>query len=109
MHIQESQLRYKWENKLKKWWLDAPGLALVLLGVNALDLCWLRRFLGSLLRVAYRKCTRLKHQYKCNAWGAKCDMLHDYAQLTHTNPYKPFTNLPLAFLVFKQFNYDLKI
>jgi hypothetical protein len=27
--------------------------ALVLLVVTALDLCWLRRFLGSLLRVAY--------------------------------------------------------
>jgi hypothetical protein len=43
---------------------------------------------------------RMRHQYKHNAWGAKSDMLHDYAQLTHTNPYKTFTNLPLAFLVF---------
>jgi hypothetical protein len=35
--------------------------------------------------------------------------LHDYAQLIHTNPYKPFTNLPLVFLVFSQFHYDLEI
>jgi hypothetical protein len=76
------------------------GLALVLLGVNALDLCWLRRFLGSLLRVAYHKYVRMRHQYKCNAWGAKSDMLHDHVQLNRVNPYKPFTNLPLAFLVF---------
>jgi hypothetical protein len=41
--------------------------------------------------------------------GYKSSMLHDYAQLTHTNPYKQFTNLPLAFLVFLQFNYDLEI
>jgi hypothetical protein len=38
-------------------------------------------------------------QQKCNSWGAKSDMLYDYAQLTHTNPYNPFTNLLLAFLV----------
>jgi hypothetical protein len=36
-------------------------------------------------------------------------MQHDYAQLTHTNPYTPFTNLPLALLVFQQFNYGLEI
>jgi hypothetical protein len=67
-------------------WVDAPGLAMVLLGVNALSLCWLRRFLRSLLRVAYCKYARMRHQHKYNAWGAKSDMLHDYAQLTHTNP-----------------------
>jgi hypothetical protein len=33
-------------------------------------------------------------------WGAKSDMMHDYAQLTHTSPYKSFTNLPLVSLVF---------
>jgi hypothetical protein len=76
------------------------GLALVLLGVNALSLCWVRRFLGSFLRVAYHKYAWMRHQYKCKAWGAKSDMLHDCAQLTHTNPYKPLTNLPLAFVVF---------
>jgi hypothetical protein len=27
-------------------------------------------------------------------------MLHAHAQLIHINTYKPFTNLPLAFLVF---------
>jgi hypothetical protein len=36
-------------------------------------------------------------------------MLQDYAQLTNLNPYKLFTNLPLAFLVFYQFNYNLEI
>jgi hypothetical protein len=33
----------------------------------------------------------------------------DHAQLTHVNPYNPFTNLLLAFLVFQQFNFDLEI
>jgi hypothetical protein len=42
----------------------------------------------------------MRHQCKCNACGAKSDMLHDHVQLNHINPYKPFTNLPLAFLVF---------
>jgi hypothetical protein len=32
--------------------------------------------------------------------GAKSGMLHAHAPLSHINPYKPFTNLPLAFLVF---------
>jgi hypothetical protein len=27
-------------------------------------------------------------------------MLHSHAQLNHINPYKPFTNLPIVFLVF---------
>jgi hypothetical protein len=36
-------------------------------------------------------------------------MLHARAQLTHVTPYKPFTNLPLPFLVFLQFNYKLEI
>jgi hypothetical protein len=42
----------------------------------------------------------MRHQHKYNACGAKSDMLHNYAQLTHTNSYKSFTNLPLSFLVF---------
>jgi hypothetical protein len=43
------------EDKITQgWWLDALELVLVLLGVNALDWCWLQRLLGSLLRVAYR-------------------------------------------------------
>jgi hypothetical protein len=37
------------------WWLDAPVLALVMLGVNALNLCWLRQFLVFLLHVVYHK------------------------------------------------------
>jgi hypothetical protein len=32
--------------------------------------------------------------------GAKSGILHAHAQLTHINPYKPFTKLYLAFLVF---------
>jgi hypothetical protein len=81
-------------------WLDASGLALVLLVVTALDWCWLQRFLASLLRVVYRKYASMRHQYKCNAWGANSGMLHAHAQLTRGNPYKTFTNLPLTFLVF---------
>jgi hypothetical protein len=59
-----------------------------------------RRFLGSLLLMAYCNYARMRHQHRCNAWGARSGMLRDYAHLTHTNRYKPFTNLPLAFLVF---------
>jgi uncharacterized membrane protein YuzA (DUF378 family) len=36
-------------------WLDALGLALVLLVVSALNWCWLWWFRASLLRVIYRK------------------------------------------------------
>jgi hypothetical protein len=36
--------------------------------------------------------------------GAKIGNMHDHALLTHVNPYKPFTNSPLSFLVFLQFN-----
>jgi hypothetical protein len=82
---------------------------MVLLVVTGLDWCWLRRFLESLLLVAYRNYARMRHQYKCKAWGAKSSTLHDYAHLTHTTPCKPFTNLPLTFLVFYQFNYGLQI
>jgi hypothetical protein len=35
-------------------WLDAPGVALVLLRVSVIDWCWLHRFLMSLLHVIYR-------------------------------------------------------
>jgi hypothetical protein len=70
------------DNYTQGWWLDALGHALVLLGVNTLDLCWLRRFLESLIRVTYRKYARMRHQHKCNTWGAKSDMLHNHAQLT---------------------------
>jgi hypothetical protein len=99
MHIQESKLRYsyKWKSRTV---LDAPGVALLLLVVIALDLCWLRRFLVSLLCVVYRNYASMWHQHKCNAWGAKCNMLHDHEHLNHINPYKLFTKLPLAFLVF---------
>jgi hypothetical protein len=38
--------------------LDAPGLALVLLGVNGLDWCRLWWFLASLLHVIYRNMQR---------------------------------------------------
>jgi hypothetical protein len=96
------------DNSTQGWWLDASGLALVLLIVTALDRCWLRRLLVSCLRVIYRKYTSMRHQHNCNVWDAKSDMMHDYAQLTHTNTYKPLTSLPLAFLVFSQFNFWLR-
>jgi hypothetical protein len=81
------------------WW-DALGFALLLFAVSALDRWWLRRFLASLLHVVYHKYASIRHQHTYNAWSAKSGMLHNHAQLTHVNPYKSFTNLPLAFLVF---------
>jgi hypothetical protein len=45
MHNQESQTRYNYHKqdiiirKVQAWWLDAPGFALLLLGVSVLDLC----------------------------------------------------------------------
>jgi uncharacterized membrane protein YuzA (DUF378 family) len=42
-------------------WLDAPGLALVLLVVSALDWCWLRLFHTSLLCAIYRKYASMSH------------------------------------------------
>jgi hypothetical protein len=80
--------------------LDAPGLALLLLGVSILDLCWLWRFLVSLLYVVYRKYANMRHQHKYHAWGAKCNMLHAHEHLNHINLYKLFTKLSLTFLVF---------
>jgi hypothetical protein len=56
-------------------WLDAPGLALVLLGVSVLDWCLLRRTLAPWLHVVYRKYVSMRHQYKCNAWDAKSNMI----------------------------------
>jgi hypothetical protein len=99
MHNQVNP-KVKFQNKRQGHWLDAPGLALLLLRVSALDLCWLRWLLTSLLHVVYRKYASMRHEHKYNAWGAKSNMLHDHAQLNHINPYKPFTKLPLAFLVF---------
>jgi hypothetical protein len=61
------------------------GLALVLLEVNGLDWCWLRRFLESMLRVIYRKDACMSHEHQCNAWGAKNGKMHAWAQFTHTN------------------------
>jgi hypothetical protein len=81
-------------------WLDVPELALVLLGVSVLDWCCLRRFLASWLHVVYHKYASMRQQYKCNACGEKSNMLHDCEQLNNLNPYKLFTKLPLAFLVF---------
>jgi hypothetical protein len=49
-----------------------------------------------LLRVVYRKYPHMRHQHKCNAWGAKSN----HAQLNHINHFKPFTKLLLAFFVF---------
>jgi hypothetical protein len=76
------------------------GLALLMFDVSALDWCWLRWFLVSLLRVVYHKYVSMRHQHKCNTWGVKSNAMHDHVQLNHINPYKPFTNLLLSFLVF---------
>jgi hypothetical protein len=48
-------------------WLDAPGLALVLLVVTGFDWCWRRGFLESVLRVIYHKDISMRCQHKCNA------------------------------------------
>jgi hypothetical protein len=80
MHNQVKH-KVKLQNKIQGHWLDAPGLALVLLGVNALDLCWFRRFLGALQHVAYHKYAHMRHQHKCNAWGVKSSMMHTHAPL----------------------------
>jgi hypothetical protein len=42
------------------------GIALVLLVVNALDWCWLRRLRASLLHVIYRKCASMRCQHGCD-------------------------------------------
>jgi hypothetical protein len=47
-----------------------------------------------LLHVVYHKYASLRHQHKCNTWGAKSNMLHDHEQLNHIGPYKPFAKLP---------------
>jgi hypothetical protein len=72
---------------------------MVLLVVTGPDWCRIRWFLTSLLRVVYRKYASMRPQHKCDVWDAKSGMLHAHAQLTRGNPYKPFTNLPLSFLV----------
>jgi hypothetical protein len=51
----------------------------------------------SWLHVVCRKYVSVRHQHNCNVWGAKSDMLHDYAQLTHTNPYEPLLVYPYHF------------
>jgi hypothetical protein len=70
--------------------LDAPRLALLLLGDSILDLCWLQRFIGSLPRVVYCKMHRYETLTKCNTWGAKYNMLHHHEHLNHINPYTLF-------------------
>jgi hypothetical protein len=56
MHNQESRIKDKIRIKqTQELWLDAPGLALVLLIVSALDWCWLWWFHASWLHVIYRK------------------------------------------------------
>jgi hypothetical protein len=42
-------------------WLDAPGLALVLVEVSGLDWCWLRRLHMFLLHVIYGKSASMSH------------------------------------------------
>jgi hypothetical protein len=43
---------------------------------------------------------KYKTPHKCNQWGAKSNILHDHEHLNRIYPYKLFTKLPLAFLVF---------
>jgi hypothetical protein len=81
---------------------------LALARVSVFDLCWLLRFLGSLLRVIYHKYASMSHQHKCNAWVEKCNMLHDHVHLNHIKPHKIFTKLPIAFLIFYQFSDGLE-
>jgi hypothetical protein len=75
--------------------LRCTGACLDLAHSQRLDWCWLRW-----LRVIYRNYVSMRHYHKCNACGVKSGMLHAHAQLNHINPYKPFTNLLLVFLVF---------
>jgi hypothetical protein len=79
--------------------LDAPRLALLLLGDSILDLCWLQRFIGSLPRVVYCKMHRYETLTKCNTWGAKYNMYIIMSTLTILTLTRYFTKLPLAFLV----------
>jgi hypothetical protein len=80
--------------------LDALWLALVLLEVSVLDWCWLWWFLASLLPMIYRNTQGWDIKITAMYGGAKSNMPHDREQLNHLNPYKLFTKLPLAFLVF---------
>jgi hypothetical protein len=48
-----------------------PGLALLLLEISVLDLCCLRRFLGSLLHGVYRKMHRYETLTKVQCIGCK--------------------------------------
>jgi hypothetical protein len=61
--LMHNQVKYKvkLQNKRQGHWLDALGLALVLIVVTGLDWCWLQRFLMSLLRVVYRKYPSMRH------------------------------------------------
>jgi hypothetical protein len=68
----------------------ASRLALLLHRVSVLDLCWLRRFLKSLLHGVYRKTHMYETLTKVNAWGAKCNMMHDQEHINPINPYTLF-------------------
>jgi hypothetical protein len=65
--------------QIQEWWLDASGLALVLLVFTGFDWCWRWGFLESVLCVIYHKDARMSHEYQCNAWGVKSDMMHTCA------------------------------
>jgi hypothetical protein len=68
--------------------------------VRYIGACWLWWFLVSFLCVVHHKYASMRHQHQCNAWGAMSTMLHDHEHLNRIYPYKLFTTLPLAFLVF---------
>jgi hypothetical protein len=85
-------------------WLDAWGLALILLVVSALDWCWLRWLHASMLRVIYHKCVSMRCQHGCNAWGAKSGILHAHARHNHISPSSHLIVAPSNFLVFNKLN-----
>jgi hypothetical protein len=70
-------------------WLDASGLALVLLRVSVFDCCWLQWFLVFLLHGIYRN---------RQEWDTKINVMRE--QPNYLNLYELFTKLPLALLVF---------
>jgi hypothetical protein len=73
---------------------------LVLLIVSGLDWCWLRWLHMALLRMIYHKYASIS-RYINTMHGVQrvvyYMLIHNLLILT---PYKPFTNLPLAFFIF---------
>jgi hypothetical protein len=89
--------------------LDALGLALIISNVSILTTwrLWISEHTLDLFHLIFRSWLHVIYPYMqkmgnikmCNAWGAKCNMIHDYEHLNHINPYNLFTKLPLEFLL----------